>query len=140
MYIPGCRASFRAPAMCSACFAAVALEAALQAASRAFRVGNKGSGLSLSSASSSSLPACMSTHQSSIRALYKSKRGEEAECMGGLIDCLHCAFFFVSDCWQVVVGKCFRSLVSELLAQCRVVECRSGAVQQPPVLDSTPCS
>lgn len=59
--------------MCCACFAAVALEAALQAASRAFRVGNKGSGLSLSSASSSSLLACMSTHQTLIRASNKSR-------------------------------------------------------------------
>lgn len=42
-----------------ACCVAVAGEAALQAASRAFRVGNRGRGLSLSSTSSSSLDPYM---------------------------------------------------------------------------------
>ena len=52
--VPGCRACLRASATSWPLCVAVEWEAALQAANRALRVGNKGRGLSLSSASSSS--------------------------------------------------------------------------------------
>ena len=70
---------------CPRCVA-VAWEAELQAASKAFKVGNKGSGLSLSSASCSSLDPCKKVSPSpGYSSLQSCGIGSEIEAM---TDCL----------------------------------------------------